>query len=439
MHNSSVRWFTRTLNGFDWSLIKGSALLSIGMALARILGLAFSLVLASAFSASAYGEVRYSIAVASIVAIGTMPFGQHVLARFVSNYKNDQNKLDVVLSNFFLLLPAIFLVTLAIATPILLVLGKFNIGILVIFLGETLFYTYWGLSSGFLEPRKLTVAYLGSNLVQIILVFVLIQVLAIHSPTVALLIYGLSYLLPLGLLVIFRPLPGHAHFGLIEGKMIGELILFSLPVWVSHACYTLSISVDLLLLESLGSTGQLGAYSLSKTLAGLFLIVPSGISTLLMPKVAAAPQKGHAQLLLRMLAITLLVDVFAMLFYLPLARPLTQRIFGGDYLVPFAVSLVLSLYMILYGIHGLITAVFVGTGKPQFETFSRIIELVTTALCCWLLIPAHGGMGAAIALLVGKISALAVYMLLKPANIKMSNFSFLDREDLSPDEEQRKT
>lgn len=343
MLNTSVRWLTRTLYGFDWSLIKSSALLSIGMALARILGLAFSLVLAAAFSASEYGEVRYAIAVASIVAIGTMPFGQHVLARFVSKFQTDQNRLDIVLSNFFLVLPVIFAMTLMIAMPILIALGKFNIGILVIFLGETLFYTYWGLSSGFLEPRRLTVAYLGSNFVQIILVFVLIQMFRIHSPTLALMIYGLSYLLPLTLLVVFWPLPGHLRFNLIDGKVIGELLRFSLPVWISHACYTLSISVDLLLLEHLGSEGQLGAYSLSKTFASMFLIVPTGISTLLMPKVAASPQKGHSQLLIRMSLITLLVDVFALMVYLPLAQPLTQRIFGVDYLVPLTVSLLLSL------------------------------------------------------------------------------------------------
>ena len=440
MLNTSMRWLTRTLNGFDWSLVKGSALLSIGMALARILGLAFSLILASAFSASEYGEVRYSIAVASIVAIGTMPLGQHVLARFVSKYQNDQNRLDVVLSNFFLILPVVFLATLMIAAPILLMLGKFNIGILVIFLGETLFYTYWGLSSGFLESRRLTVAYLGSNFVQIILVFVLIQMLEIHSPTLALLIYGLSYLLPLALLVIFWPLPGHPRFHLINGKVMGELLLFSFPVWISHACYTLSISIDFLLLESLGSEGQLGAYSLSKTLAGMFLIVPSGISTLLMPKVASSPQKGHSQLLIRMLTITLLVDALALMVYLPLAQPLTQRIFGGDYLVPFAVSFVLSMYMILYGIHGLVTAVFVGNGKPQFESFSRVIELIITALCCWILIPVYGGMGAAIALLTGKGAALVIYMLLRPVNFKTgrSIFSFSDREILAHDEEHSK-
>lgn len=99
--------------------------------------------------------------------------------------------------------------------------------------------------------------------------------------------------------------------------------------------------------------------------------------------------------------------------------------------------------MILYGIHGLITAVFVGSGKPQVESASRIIELIITASCCWLLIPVYSGMGAAIALLAGKGMALLTYVLLRSSNSTISKgifsiFSFVDREVFTPDVEQSK-
>jgi O-antigen/teichoic acid export membrane protein len=443
MYNASVRWFNRQVHGFDWTLLKGSALLSIGTAVARILGLAYSLVLAGAFPADAYGEIRYNIALASIVAIATIPFGQHVIARFVSKYRSDETKLDSVLTNSLFLVPMIFIASLLIAVPILLALGKFNIGILAIFLGETLFYIYWGLASGFIEPRRLTAAYLGSNLVQILLVIVLIQVLEIRSPTLALMIYGFSYLLPLALLVIFWPLPGHVRSDLIDRKIIGKLLHFSVPIWISHSCYTFSLALDLLMLERLGNETQLGAYSLSKTLASLFLIVPAGISTLLMPKVAASPEKGHRQSLLRMLIVCLLISGIGLLFYLPLVQPLTLRIFGPDYLVSLGVSVLLAFSMIAYGLHALVTAVFVGSGRPQVESASRIVDLITTALSCWLLIPPYGALGAAAAMLAGKGAALLTYGLLSIPNSKISrsfltSLSFGDLQALSLGEEQAK-
>lgn len=433
MNSASMRWLTRQMKEFDWALIKGSTLISIGTAIARILGLAFSLVLAAAFPAGEYGFIRYGIAVASIVSIGTMPFGQHVMARFVSKYRSDETKLDSVLSNGFLILPGLFVLTLLVAVPVLLATHNFNIGILGIFLGETLFYTYWGLSSGFLEPKRLTAAYLGSNLVQILLVFGLIQVAGIKSSTLALMIYGLSYLLPLSVLIIFWPLPGRIRLQMFDRNMLRELLRFSLPIWISHTCYTLSLSLDVILLERLGNEIQLGAYSLSKTLATMFLIVPAGISTLLMPKIAASPEKSHRQSLIRMLIITLLIDGIALLVYLPFARPLTQRIFGEDYLVSLIVSLLLSLYMVAYGVHGLVTAVFVGSGRPHVESASRVVDLIITALGCLILVPLYGSLGAAIGLLSGKFAALLMYGLLLYTNSKISKgiyniLSFVDPE-----------
>lgn len=436
-------FFTRRLGELDWSLIKGSTLISLGTALARVLGLAFSLVLAAVFTSGEYGEVRYSIAVASIVSIITMPFGQHVISRFVSKFRSDSTKLNAILTNGLFILPCLFLLTLLITIPVLLGMGKFNIGILAIFFGETLFYAYWGLTSGFLEPKRLTVAYLGSNLIQIILVFVLIKILAIHSTTLALLIYGLSYLLPLTLLMILWPLPGKVGRQAFDRKVVGELLRFSIPIWISHASYTFSVTFDLIFLERLGNASQLGAYSLSKTLASLFIIVPSGISTLLMPKVAASNQRSHGPLLWKMVIITLVLDGIALLAYIPFARPLTERIFGADYLVPVIVSLLLAIYMILYGIHSLMTAVYVGHGKPQIESVSRVVELAVTLAGSLIFIPALGMLGAAIAMLAGKTSGLLIYWAQQLFGSQLdkrrsSFFTVMDRDVFDPRDGQSK-
>lgn len=434
---------TLALKGFDWNLVKGSTLISIGTAVARILGLAFSLVLAAVFTSGEYGEVRYSIAIASIVAIIAMPFGQHVLSRFVSKYRNDSAKLNMILTNAAFILPCLFLLTLLVTIPVLMKMGKFNIGIIAIFFGETLFYAYWGLTSGFLEPRRLTTAYLGSNIIQILLVFVLIKALGIHSTTLALLIYGLSYLLPLTILMVYWPLPGKIQKRFFDWKIVGELLRFSIPIWISHACYTFSVTFDLLFIERFGNANMLGAYSLSKTLASMFIIVPSAIATLLMPKVASSSRKDHGSLLWRMVTITLVIDTAALLVYLPLAQPLTRSIFGTDYLVPLVVSLLLAVYMILYGVHSLMTAVYVGDGKPQIESVSRVVELIFTLTLCLVLIPSFGMQGAAISMLGGKIAGLSVYWLQQVYGEKMSAkmapfFGLMDRDVIAIAKDQSK-
>ncbi len=412
MSSLSIVRIAHRLEGMDWTLLKGSALISVGTALARVLGLAFSLVLAMAFSADDYGQIRYAIALASIVAIGTQPFGQHVIARFVSRQSKDPESMDRTLSNLFFVLPLIFLVTLLIAVPVLFNLSTLGVGILVVFTGETLFYAYWGLSSGFLDPRRLTTAYLGSNIVQIIATVLLIEVLGIRSPTLALSIYGLSYLLPLGLLIFYWPMPGHLRPRLIQRRVIGELLRFSVPIWISQTCYVLNVSLDLLLLERFVSAGQLGAYSLSKTLATVFIFIPTGISTLLMPKVAALPSGSHRQVLVKMLGVSLLINALGLIAYMPLVNPFTEHVFGSSYIVMAAVSILLALDSIASGTHGLVTAVFVGSGRPQIESASRIAALAVTASCAALLIPPYGILGAAITMLTGKLVSLVTYALL---------------------------
>jgi O-antigen/teichoic acid export membrane protein len=77
--------------------------------------------------------------------------------------------------------------------------------------------------------------------------------------------------------------------------------------------------------------------------------------------------------------------------------------------VSLAISFLLAAYMIATGVHSLITAVFVGSGRPQAESATRIADLVVSALGCWFLVPVYGGVGAAAALLAGKIVAVAAY------------------------------
>lgn len=410
---SILIWKTkRVLQNWDWTLTKGSALLSTTTAVARALGLLFSLVLAAAFSPADYGVIRYLISVSMIVAIVTQPFGQHVLARFASMYKEDDEKLRHFFTNSWFILIVLCGLTLLIAVPTLSLMGKLNIGIFVIFGGVTLFYCYWGLSAGFQAPRQLAAAYLGSNLVQIALVLFFIRVLEIKSTTLALSIYGLSYLLPLTLLQRLWPLPVRAIQLPFRRDVISEMVRFSLAIWASHACYVLYFSLDMLLLEHFGSAEELGAYALAKTLASVFLFVPQGISALLMPKVAASCGQICRPLLKQMLVLSFFINSLFFVVYLLLINWFTLVFVGSEYKVETGVSVALAISMIASGAHSVITAVVVGSGRTVIETISRASAVVAAALVGWVLIPVYGPLGAAGAMLTGAVAALAIYLVI---------------------------
>ena len=193
----SLRSIRVKLQEWDWNFVKGSAIFSLGQALAGLLGFSFSVVVAKAFSPGEYGAIQYAIAIASVVSIGTQPFGQHVIARFLGKYKDNTEQLQQIFSNSWVILVALAGITLLLAGSILIIVGMRNVvGILIIFLGITVFYIYWGLARGFLVPGKLTIAYLGGNLLQLFLVSFVIYILNIRSTLIVLVIYGFGFMFP---------------------------------------------------------------------------------------------------------------------------------------------------------------------------------------------------------------------------------------------------
>ena len=224
----------------DWVFIRGSALLVVGLTLGKFLGFAFSLVLAAAFTPGEYGAFQYTITLAMIMAIATQPFGQHVLARFISKHREDVHQLRQVLTNAWVVWVGLCGLTLLVSLPVLSIIGQLNAGVLAILAGTTLFYAYWGLARGFSAPGKLTVAYVGSNVIQLALAFLLIRVAAWRSTLLAELVYGLSYLLPLALLQIFWPFSlqierTSIRRDMVRGRSFGSRNPFGSPTPVTYS------------------------------------------------------------------------------------------------------------------------------------------------------------------------------------------------------------
>ena len=354
---------SRVANSLDWSLLSDSAVMSVGMAVARALGFAFFLVLARAFQPANYGIVQYGISLAGVVAIVTMPFGQHVLARFLSKDHDDQERVGRIISSSWAVLAVLFVATLAVAVPALLALDRFDPGVIVIFMGLTIFYAYWGLARGFLAPGRLIIAYLGSNTVQIIATVVIINVMGIRSPLLALLIYGLSYLLPLALLQIFKPFPVRFRPALVDRSTIRELTTFAVPIWLSHAAYILYMNIDILMLEYFADDQTLGVYTLARTLSSVFFFIPGGISTILMPKIASSPRESHKPMLFNMLAISLIINVGLLVGYVLFGQWFVETLFGSEYVYEPLVAFIMAVGMIIFGAHSVVTAVLVGRDR----------------------------------------------------------------------------
>lgn len=390
-------------------MITDSMMLTIGITMARILGFGFSFILARQLSPENFGFIQYILTLAGIAAIGTQPLVQHVLARFVAKNAQDKEQLAATLHALWFVVLGVIALSILVAVPLLALSGRFHIGVLVIFLGTTLFYGYYGLARGFMASKRLLAAYLGSNLVQIIAIIIVYQFGTVQSPTPALLIYGLSYLLPLVILQVWQPLPLHFQFKLPDKALVIELVRFSLPLWVSHAAYMFYAGMDVLLIAHFTDTASVGLYTLTRTLTSLFGFVPMGLMTMVLPKVASLPQHEHIGVLKRALLIAALANAVALLIFMIGYPWFISNFFGENYIVPIEVVLMLAFAEILFGFHSIITATVVGGSNPQLETLTRIFIVITSFTLGILLIPRLGLPGAGIMVLCCGIVGVTTY------------------------------
>lgn len=396
----------------DWSMISGSFLLTVGTMIGRVLGLAFSLVLARALAPDVFGAIQYAIALAGVLAIGTQPFGQHVLARFAARYRGEPDALRSYLTNAWVVLVGLFAVTLAIVLPLSTVFHQIDLGVLVMFAGITLFYTYWGFARGYEASFRLMVAYIGSNLVQIIAVVFVIQVMQIKSALLAEIIYGASYVLPLVLLQVFAPIPTSFFRHAVSWDVTKALLRFSIPVWISHASYMLFTTLDVMLLEHFRDTTSVGIFSLIKTLSMIFTFVPMSVSTILLPRIASVPDEQHNRLLRSALLWSVVINSAVLVVFMLLAPWFVTHFASEAYVITPDVTLVLALSMIGAGLVSVFTAVLVGRAQTVTDMLYRGLGLGVAFVAGFILVPRYGMVGAAATTLIGNAVMTVAYAVL---------------------------
>ncbi len=385
----------RLLAKLDWQFIRGSSGIMMGITLARILGFSFSFLLARTLAPDAFGSVQYTITLATLVAILTVPFAEQVMPWFLSHYRDDAEKQVAAISSGAVLLGVLTLVSLGIATLVLALVGRLSLPVLVIFGGITLFNTYSGLGRGFLASGRLLIAYVASNALQLIAVIVALLLLGEDATVAVLLIYGLSYVLPITLLQIARPFPLRFSIRAVRWEMIREFLRYSVPVWLSHTLFTVTFALDILMIERFHGEASVGIYSLTKTIVMGFSFVSQGIAMLLMPKVAAVNQSDGRRIFYSGLALTLGVNLAALIPFALIYPWFMQTLVGAEYYLGMSFALLMAASGIIYSVHAIVTAYLLGRKLPALETTSRLIILVTMVISGSLLIPPLGALGAA--------------------------------------------
>jgi len=398
---------TQKLRHVNWSFIKTSLSTSVGLAIGRVLGLAFSLVLARTLRPADFGVVQYSIALAGLVSVGTQALGQHMFALLIGKNSEDEEQLALFMNNAWVIMLGTFALTLLVAMPILAAMGYLNIGVMAVFIGNTVFYAYYGITRGYLSMSRLTLAFVGSNALQLAVVFVIYVVLHSQSPVPALIVYGTSYFLPLLILQIYTPV--NLRLRLKPRLDVIKAILRSwAPILMSHTLYTV-LGVEFIILGQYADERTLGRYAFTRTLNAMFGFLPMALNTFLMPAVARAPQHERRRLLRDSLVWLVLISAVMFAVYVVVYPWVVETFFGAQYVSGPEIFVLLALSANIAAIHGVTSAFYVGSDRARYETISLIICITANVVSALALIPPYGAVGAAMSAVIASCAALLSY------------------------------
>jgi O-antigen/teichoic acid export membrane protein len=188
------------------------------------------------------------------------------------------------------------------------------------------------------------------------------------------------------------------------------MLRFAAPVWGSHALYTLSFALDVLLLERFWDEATVGVYALTKTIVMGFSFVPQGITVMLMPRVARGG--GQRRLLAAALVATVAASAVALVVYVAVYEWFVVAMVGGAYFVGMPFALLMALSAIVYGVHAILTSYLIGSGRPGLETASRGVMAVTLLGAGVLLVPPGGVLGAAWANVLCAAAGVLAYLVI---------------------------
>ncbi len=390
------------------SFFKSSVINSAGLTLARALGFAFTFVLAANYPTDEYGYVSFVIAQASLLAILVQPFGQTLISLYVSKNRENPDELKEVMGTAWFLWLMLFTLTLLVSVPLLLATGNFSWEVIVVFLGISVFYTYQGVAGGFLSSWRVLTMYLGSNLFQILVVAILVFVVRVDTVLPNIFVYGLSYFVPLLILIIFFPLPLRISFK-YDAKRLKDMFVASLPLFLSQILYVLIQWLDVFLIEHYATRSELGVYGFTKTLSSLFALIPGGIGLVLLPTIAAMTRSDGRKHFIMSLSVALVANMIFLVAYLLVYPWFVTTFFGEEYFIGLLFPALLGLATILMHSHGIIFMMVISSGRTHWDTMSRIVMVATILVVGIWLVPIYGPIGGAVALLSSVLSGILVY------------------------------
>ena len=389
----------------DSKILKGATWVGIGNVTAQALAFFFMVILARFYSTSDYGLIRYVIYVGTLAATIVAAGFPSALVRFIAKHLGKQEKINEYFTNILTITLGLLL---AVVIGVI-IIYKFDVGIISIVIGYSVVYIYLGVIRGFIHYKKIALFNILRNLVKIAVLIVLCYVLFIRSPLFIVLLYAFGGWIAILALEIANP--SHVRYSpsLISRKTIKEVTIFSIPVMVSMIAYTALSSIPVIAIKSFYDYELVGLYSAAMTLTILFGFIPTAIVTITMPKISNVEDKIRWIKYTTQsfwLVLTTGIILYILIFFF--GKLALEIIFTERYVSSYPILLVLSIGAIFAGLRNVFCALWEGSGHPIIATYDIACASLVCITLSFLLVPSTGPIGAAYGYSLGFVIAVLV-------------------------------
>src|SRR4051812_12217825 len=359
--------------------------LVITEAASRLLAFAFYLLAARVLSTKGYGEVQYTITLATL-AFGVIQVLAIVLPRELGTSRAAGSaRVDQVLSTGLLLAIVAWAVTVAgagMAAAIGLTGAAQPAGLIAVISGLAVFQLYYSVARGLGRFKRAAFTYAGASAVQLA-AFAVAIVLVHPGPTGALMIFSASSFVPVILLEIRHPIFRHLRLQ-APADLRNPMLRAGGVLLVAQLAYLVWYSADLIWVEGTLGASAVGLYGAAKTLSQLFVVLPAGVNGVLMPRVAelrTARDPSHANKLVIGASVILLIASLAVAALIVVARvPLLDLLFGSKYGGAADALVGVTIAMVLFGVFMTLTQSAIGWGRPHIYSvtiaLAALVEVV---------------------------------------------------------------
>jgi O-antigen/teichoic acid export membrane protein len=203
-------------------------------------------------------------------------------------------------------------------------------------------------------------------------------------------------------------------------KRIAPALRYSTAALLGNVAYFLLYRIDYWFVDYYCSAKSLGNYIQVSRLGQLFLLLPMVIAGALFPQ-SAKEKPGFTMADIGKLAKQMIVLYSLLAFFIWLiGRPVISWLWGREYNEMFIPLLIIMPGILFLSVSYLFSPIFAGKGKVKYNVVIALITLGVVVTSDWLLIPAYGIKGAAIATSIGFFVMLGLYLSVAKRNLGFS-------------------